>query len=91
MSNKDLDVILKAFARIPKESRKPIRKAIDKGADELIGRMQYLAPEDKGDLKTSIRKLKLNEFATRVQVDAEAALMILNVWLEIGRDLLPER
>lgn len=73
-NNKDLDAILKAFERIPKAARAPIAKAIDKGADELVGRMQYLAPEDKGDLRDSIKKIKLNDVATRVQVDDASAL-----------------
>lgn len=72
--NRDLDAIMKAFSAIPKEARKPIRSAIDKGADELIGRMKYLAPKDKGDLEASIHKSELNDLAVRVQVDDDAAL-----------------
>jgi len=70
--NKDLDAILKAFDAIPKESRKAIRKSIDKGADELVGRMKYLAPVDDGDLKQSIRKQALSELAVRVEAGGEA-------------------
>lgn len=70
--NKDLDAILKAFDAIPKEARKPIRAALDKGADELTGRMRYLAPEDDGDLKRSIRKTPISDVAVRVEAGGEA-------------------
>ncbi|MGB3500991.1 MAG: HK97-gp10 family putative phage morphogenesis protein [Mesorhizobium sp.] len=70
--NKDLDAIMRAFDAIPKEVRKPIRAALDKGADELTSRMRYLAPEDDGDLKRSIRKQALSDVAVRVEAGGEA-------------------
>jgi len=73
-SSRDLDAIMKAFKRIPKEARKPIKKSIDKGADELVARMRYLAPEETGELKSKIKKTELNELATRVEVDDPVAL-----------------
>lgn len=69
--NKDLDAILKAFDAIPKEARKPIRAALDKGADELTARMKYLAPEDDGDLKRSIRKTPISDVAVRIEAGGE--------------------
>lgn len=69
--NKDLDAILKAFAVLPKEARKPIRAALDKGADEMVARMKYLAPDDPqtggDDLKASIRKTPITDIAVRVE------------------------
>lgn len=65
--NKDLDAILKAFDAIPKAARAPIKAALDKGADELVGRMQYLVPEDEGVLKASIRKTTISDVAVRVE------------------------
>ena len=70
--NADLDAILKAFDAIPKEARKPIKRAIDKGADELVNRMQYLAPEDDGDLKRSIQKVDISDVAVRVEAGGAA-------------------
>lgn len=70
--NKDLAAVLQAFDAIPRAARKPIRAALDKGADELTGRMKYLAPVDDGDLQGSIRKTPLNEMAVRVEAGGEA-------------------
>lgn len=69
--NPDLDAILKAFNRIPKATRQPINKALHKGADELTGRMDYLAPQDEGALRRSIKKTELNEFAVQVSAGDE--------------------
>jgi HK97 gp10 family phage protein len=74
MAADDLASVLAAFDAIPKEARKAIRPAIDKGADELLARMQYLAPDDTGDLKRSIKKTELNELAVRVGSDDPAGL-----------------
>jgi HK97 gp10 family phage protein len=69
MPKDDLASLLKAFDAIPKEARKAIPAAIDKGADELLARMKYLAPEESGELRRSIKKTKLNDYATRVGSD----------------------
>lgn len=69
MANDDLASLLKAFDAIPKEARKAIPAAINKGADELLARMQYLAPDDTGELKRSIHKTELSELAVRVGSD----------------------
>lgn len=78
MANDDLASLLRAFDAIPKAARKRIEKAIDKGADELVARMKYLAPDDPAtagdDLKSSIRKVKNNELSTTVLTDNDAAL-----------------
>ncbi|MBZ9999637.1 MULTISPECIES: HK97-gp10 family putative phage morphogenesis protein [unclassified Mesorhizobium] len=78
MAKDDLASLLKAFDAIPKEARKRISKAIDKGADELVARMQYLAPDDPAtagdDLKTSIRKIKISDLSTTVLTDNDASL-----------------
>lgn len=70
----DLKSLLKAFDAIPKEARKAIRKSIDKGADELLARMQYLAPEVSGELKRSIKKTELHDLAVRVGSDDPNAM-----------------
>lgn len=68
MPKNDLASLLKAFDAIPKAARKSISKSIDKGADELVNRMQYLAPEKSGRLKRSIRKTPLaGDLGTRVE------------------------
>ncbi|MER8861792.1 HK97 gp10 family phage protein [Mesorhizobium sp. M0757] len=69
MANDDLASLLKAFDAIPREARKAIPAAINKGAGELLARMQYLAPDDTGELKRSIKKTELNELAVRVGSD----------------------
>lgn len=71
MAKNDLASILKAFDAIPRAARKPIRQALDKGADEMVNRAQYLAPVDDGDLQRSIRKTPLNEMAVRVEAGGE--------------------
>lgn len=69
--NKDLDAILKAFDAIPKAARKPISAALDKGADEMVGRMKYLAPNDPetsgSDLRGNIKKVGISDVAVRVE------------------------
>ncbi|MBL6431886.1 MAG: HK97 gp10 family phage protein [Alphaproteobacteria bacterium] len=40
---------------IPRAVKPKVRAAIDKGTAEITARMKYLAPEDDGDLKNSIR------------------------------------
>ncbi|QIA23097.1 HK97-gp10 family putative phage morphogenesis protein [Mesorhizobium sp. AA22] len=78
MARDDLASLLKAFDVIPKAARKGISKAIDKGADELVARMQYLAPDDPktaaDDLKSSIHAVKNNELSTTVTTDNDHAL-----------------
>src|SRR5690606_10414154 len=56
----------------PKAARRAIKPALEKGADELVGRMKYLAPVDDGDLQRSIQKRPLNELAVRVEAGGEA-------------------
>ena len=41
---------------IPKHVRRAVEPALDKSADELVGRMQSLAPVDDGTLRNSITK-----------------------------------
>ena len=57
---KDLQGLIDALNAIPEKVRRDIDPAIDKGADELVARMKYLAPDDPktvgGDLKSKIRK-----------------------------------
>lgn len=66
MAKDDLASLLKAFEVLPRAARKAIRPAIDKGADELVNRMKYLAPVDDGVLKASIRKEDIGDLAVRV-------------------------
>lgn len=64
----DLGAILKAYRSIPDAVKKAARPALDKGADELVDRMQYLAPVgETGNLKKSIRKTPINDLAIRVE------------------------
>lgn len=73
MARDDLRSLLKAFDAIPKAARKAIRPAIDKGADEIVARAQYLAPVDDGVLKASVRKEDIGEeMAVRVTAGGEA-------------------
>lgn len=74
MAKDDLASVLKAFEVVPKESRKAIRKSIEKGADELVGRMKYLAPEADGELKESIQKDMTSDLSATVSVEDDAAL-----------------
>lgn len=74
MAKDDLRSLLKAFDAIPKAARQSIRPAIEKGADEFVARMQYLAPEAEGDLKGSIKKEMTSDLSATVSVDDEAAL-----------------
>lgn len=76
--NKDLDAILRAFKAIPQATRKPINEAIHKGADEMVERMKYLAPESEGNLKRSIKKTEINEMAVRVSAGDENTMVVVN-------------
>ncbi|MBA1139362.1 HK97 gp10 family phage protein [Mesorhizobium neociceri] len=46
---------MKALDAIPKAAKAAIQPAIDRGADELVARMRYLAPDETGELQASIR------------------------------------
>jgi len=56
---RDLEGLIRALNAIPKSVRQAIDPAIEKGADELVARMRYLAPDDPktsgGDLKSNIK------------------------------------
>ncbi|MEP7457069.1 HK97-gp10 family putative phage morphogenesis protein [Phyllobacterium sp. SB3] len=62
MARRDVDAIRKALLSIPIQVRKDIDPAIEKGAEEMAGRMRYLAPDDPKtngtDLKGSIKKTR---------------------------------
>jgi HK97 gp10 family phage protein len=66
MPKDDLASVLRSFKAIPPAVRKAVRPAIDKGADELVSRMQYLAPEGEGQLKQGIGKEPIDELGVRV-------------------------
>lgn len=74
MAKDDLASVLKAFDAIPKAARKGIEKAIDKGADEIVARAQYLAPEADGELKASIGKEMTSDLSATISTDNDAAL-----------------
>lgn len=68
----DIDGLIAALEAIPEAVRREIDPAIDKGADELVARMKYLAPDDPktagNDLKANIGKTRGNvPLAVRVQ------------------------
>lgn len=54
--NPDLAALERRFAAIPKQVRAAVKPAVDKGGDELVNRMRYLAPDKTGELRASIRK-----------------------------------
>lgn len=53
--NKDAARIARVLRSIPKAVKPKVKAAVDQGANEMANRMRYLAPEDDGDLKNSIR------------------------------------
>ena len=53
--NKDAARIAKLLRSIPRAVKPKVQAAVDQGANEMANRMRYLAPEDDGDLKASIR------------------------------------
>lgn len=55
MKNRSAEHIKRVLAAVPKAAKAAIQPAIDQGANELVGRMRYLAPKDEGDLQNSIR------------------------------------
>lgn len=73
--NRDAEAIAKAFLAIPKAVKARIQPAIDKGADEIVARMQYLAPEKDGELAASIQKKPgPHELSVTIEADNDAAL-----------------
>lgn len=70
----DLKSFLRALKAIPKDVKAAIQPALEKGADELVGRIKYLAPEDEGNLRASIKKERINSLGIRVEVDDEVGL-----------------
>ncbi len=78
MPRDDLASLLKAFDAIPKAARKAIPEAIEKGADEIVARMKYLAPDDPAtagrDLKGSIRKTMTSDLSATISADSDHAL-----------------
>lgn len=85
MAKQDLARLLKALDAMPKSARKAIQPAIDKGADELVGRMKLLAPENEGELRDSIRSEPGPQPLSRtVFTDNDAAL-----YQEYGTENMP--
>jgi HK97 gp10 family phage protein len=56
MTSPDLANLAKRFAAIPDKVKAAVQPAVEKGGDELVARMKYLAPEKSGELRNSIRK-----------------------------------
>ncbi|MDR4306568.1 HK97 gp10 family phage protein [Chelatococcus sambhunathii] len=54
MASAQLQRLEKRLMAIPPAARAAVVPALTKSADELVGTMQQLAPEDTGDLKASI-------------------------------------
>lgn len=72
--NRDLEGLLRTLRAIPASVKRAIDPAIDKGADEMIARMKYLAPDDPKtsgaeDLKTNITKRR-GDVPLAVRVEA---------------------
>ncbi len=70
----DVAGLMRTLNRIPDSVRKAIMPAIDKGADEMVSRMNYLAPDDPNtsgaqDLKSNIRKVR-GDVPLAVRVEA---------------------
>lgn len=55
MANRTANHIKRVLSAVPKAAKAAIQPAIDQGANELVARMKYLAPQDEGDLQRSIR------------------------------------
>lgn len=73
--NRDLVALDKAFKAIPREVRDKVRPAVQVGADEIVARAKYLAPEETGELAASIHtEPGPVDLAVTVVVDDEAAL-----------------
>lgn len=57
---RDVQALMDALNSIPQHVRAKIQPDIDQGADEMVARMKYLAPDDPkttgSDLKANIRK-----------------------------------
>jgi HK97 gp10 family phage protein len=56
--NKDLADLTRRFKAIPDKVRRSVQPAVDQGADEIVARMQFLAPDDEatGALRGSIER-----------------------------------
>lgn len=58
MAKNDLQDLLRRLDAIPKSVRAAVEPAVEKGAEEMVARMRYLAPDDPstpaGDLKSKI-------------------------------------
>jgi HK97 gp10 family phage protein len=73
--NKDAADIIARFNRIPREVRAKVAPAVVKGADEIVGRMRYLAPDDTGELAASIhRKTGDVPLSVTIETENDAAL-----------------
>ena len=56
MAIQGLDQLKRKLAALPQQTRRDLREALDKGADELVALQKNLVPIDSGDLRDSIRK-----------------------------------
>ena len=74
--NRDLASVLKAFDQIPKQARQTIRPAVARGVKEIAERVRYLAPEDEGDLKASVKDEVTSDVSGRVTVEDEAGMYV---------------
>ena len=58
MAKFDLQDLLRRLDAIPQSVRRKVEPAVEKGAEEMVKRMRYLAPDDPstptGDLKSKI-------------------------------------
>ena len=73
----------KRFDAVPKAVRAAVRPVLDKSAEELVTRMQALAPVDDGDLRDSIRAEDGDhELSVRVQAGDDGAFYAR--WVEFG-------
>lgn len=55
MSSPQIEALKRRIAAIPKAARVEIAKALDASAAEMVASAKHLAPDDDGDLQSSIR------------------------------------
>jgi HK97 gp10 family phage protein len=83
MASDQLARLQRRLERIPIEVRKAVQPALDKSANELVGRMRHLAPvqeEDGGELRDSIHAEQGDhELARRVVAGGDTAPYALHV------------
>jgi HK97 gp10 family phage protein len=78
-----LERLRRRFARIPIETKRGVRVALEQGADELVEMQKRLVPIDRGELRESIKKEDgPHELSIHVEAGDERAFYAR--WVEFG-------